>query len=506
FSDTLSGFTVDVPDDIANFMDYGNESCHNRFTQGQADRMQAAIATQRPGLLENKCDPPCSEAIVAAFARSNPYPLPGDVINFTNLSTGAANYEWLVNGSVVATTANFSTSFATPGKYKVTLKAFNTASCFASFSHDVIVTCGVTARFYTDKREIAAIGPKYPDSIRFTNTSVNATTYQWLMRNDKGMAEQVISTAKDFVYVFTIPANYTVRLIASNGSCADTTASYLIPVSDPTPDGSLWISAVDCYQETKVRVSFFVCNNGFGPIPAKTPVTFYDADPRTATAKKLGTFPIPAQIPGLCCGFLYTSIFDVGYRKLNTIYGVFNDSGTTRPLVLPNTPFEEKSYQNNIYSLSNFAFKVSAVPPSPVLEWGDTLQLRAQAGPGAVSNYTWSTAKNLSCSSCQAPFLVADSTTSKQVVATSAYGCTDTARIAIQVPPYNDFSLVPEEVQCAGGDSLAVRFTVKNSFKRAVIPKGLTVAFYKGDPSGSAAVFLPGLFTVPDTVKAAAAT
>jgi hypothetical protein len=258
--------------------------------------MQAAIATLRPGLLQNSCDPPCTETIVAAFTRNNPYPLPGDVINFTNQSSGATSYEWLVNGTVAGTTAGFSTSFAAPGKYKVTLKAFGTGSCFASFSHEVIVTCGVTARFYTDRREIAAIAPKYLDSIRFTNTSVGATTYQWLMRNDKGMAEQVISTAKDFVYVFGTPANYTVRLIATTGSCSDTTGSYFIPVTDPTPDASLWMTGADCYQETKVRVSFFVCNNGFGPIPQKTPVTFYDGDPRTVTAKKLGTFQLPATI------------------------------------------------------------------------------------------------------------------------------------------------------------------------------------------------------------------
>jgi hypothetical protein len=185
---------------------------------------------------------------------------------------------------------------------------------------------------------------------------------------------------------------------------------------------------------------------------------------------------------------------------------VVNDSGTTRPLVLPNTPLDEKSYQNNIYSLSNFAFRVSATPPVSVMEWGDTVQLRAQAGSTPVSGYTWTPAKSLSCLSCPAPLLVADSTTEKQVVATSIYGCTDTAKVIIQVPPYNDFSLELDDVQCAAGDSLAIRFTVKNSFKRAVIPKGLTVAFYKGDPSGSAAVFLPKLFTVPDTVKAAAAT
>ncbi len=65
--------------------------------------MIAAINTQRSGLLQNECDKPCNENIVAAFTRDNAYPVPGDSISFTNTSTGAASYQWLVNDIVVST-------------------------------------------------------------------------------------------------------------------------------------------------------------------------------------------------------------------------------------------------------------------------------------------------------------------------------------------------------------------------------------------------------------------
>ncbi|HEX8314633.1 MAG TPA: M43 family zinc metalloprotease [Flavisolibacter sp.] len=505
-TDTLSGLTADLPDMISNFMDYSSAACQNAFTQGQADRMRAAINTQRPGLLIDKCAPPCTDAIRASFTRDNWYPLPGAAINFTNTSTGATTYEWSINGTVAANTANFSTSFPAAGKYKITLKASNGTGCYSTFTHFAMVNCGVTSRFYTNKRQIAAKAPQYLDSIRFTNTSVNATSYQWLMANDKGMAEQVVSTAKDFSYVFTVPANYTVRLIATNGSCIDTTYLFPIPVSDPTPDGALFITGAECYQQTKVRVSYFICNYGIDGIPRNIPITFYNSDPRVAGAQKITTIFSPDSIRGLCCGVLHSTIIDVGYRGLNQLFAMFNDSGKVVPVVLPNTSFVEKFYTNNIASLSNFAFAVTATPALSVLEWGDTLQLSAQARPGLVSSYVWSSAKDLSCTSCKNPLLIANDSTEKQVVATSNLGCTDTARIVVHVPPYNDFSVEINDAQCKGEDSLRVNFTIRNSFKRAVIPKGLTVAFYRGDPSGAGATMLPKLFSVPDTVKAANAT
>ncbi|HEY4149448.1 MAG TPA: M43 family zinc metalloprotease, partial [Chitinophagaceae bacterium] len=247
-TDTLSGFATDQPDLISDIMDYGNYGCHIEFTEGQAARMRAAIVTQRSGLLENECDKPCAEASVAAFTRDNASPLPGDLVNFTNGSTGASNYAWLINDVVITNTANFSNAFAAAGEYKVTLRAYNAdASCFSAYTDYVFVTCGVTAKFYTDKRTIASLAALYTDSISFTNTSVNGVSYKWL-QSFNGGPENVVSTALNYKYVFPTPGNYTVRLVASNGGCSDTTEVFSIPVADPTQDGVLYFNDVECYQ------------------------------------------------------------------------------------------------------------------------------------------------------------------------------------------------------------------------------------------------------------------
>jgi gliding motility-associated-like protein len=507
FTDTLSGFTKDMPDQITNFMDYGNESCHNEFTSGQAQRMIAVINTQRAGLLQDKCNVPCIATVTAAFVRSNLFPLPGNTINYTNTSIGATSYEWLVDDKLVANSFNFTNSFPDTGKYKVTLKAFNGLVCYASYTEYVIVNCGVAARFYTDKRDIAVKAPTYLDTVKFINTSEGASSYQWIMSNDKGMDEQVVSTAKDLTYLFQTPATYYVRLIATNGTCTDTTEVFTIPVTDATADGVLAIRKVECYKETKVKVSFYACNIGYTPFPRNIPISFYDADPRLGNANKLGaTFFLPDEIPGKCCGNIYTITLDVGRRGLNQIFGVFNDSGTTSPLRLPNTNFLEKDYDNNVGIAQDIAFKVSIFPPSPVLEWGDTLQLRAYSVQDTLATYKWSTPRNLSCTNCQSPVLIADSSILKTVIGYSTSGCTDTAYVDIKVPPYNDFTVSINDAQCAGTDSLYVDFTINNLFKRAVLPKTLSVSFYNGDPLTGHATLLPPVFTLADTIKAKQAT
>jgi plastocyanin len=507
-SDTLSGFPTDVPDMISNFMDYGNNACHTDFTEGQAARMRAVLATQRSGLLVNQCDKPCAENIVAGFTRNNPYPLPGDVINFTNTTSGASVYQWTIDNSVVATTANFSHSFSAQGKYKVTLKAYNAdAACYSNYTDYIIVSCGVMARFYPDKRLIASKQNIQLDSIFFKNRSENATSYNWLMSNSVGMSEQVISTATDLKYLFLNPGDYTVRLIATNGTCTDTTERFNFSVLDPTADGQLYLSTIYCYQETKVRVSFSVCNDGFVAIPANMPISFYDDDPRKAGAHKLkSTFFLPVPIPGKCCGSLYTHTLDVGAPGLDKLYAVLNDSGNVIPIVLPGTKLVEKNYTNNIQSSTNFKFKVKAAPPLITAERGDTLQLNATAGPNNTVAIQWTPTENMSCVSCFNPKLIATRDTIEKVTAVSQFGCSDSAFINIKVPPSDDYTIIIDSIDCAANNKLHVSFTICNSFKRGDIPKNLMLSFYDSDPSSANAHLLGPAFVVNDTVHSLCAS
>ncbi len=509
-TDTLSNysngnFTKDVDDPINNIMDYGNPACQNAFTQGQADRMINAINTMRKGLLEPKCEMPCADQVFAGFRRNIAHPKQGDEVAFTNTSAGTISWQWLVDGVPVSTAENFKYTFTGTGRFRITLKAFRNNNCYGSFSEYVTVDCGVAARFYTNKHLIASKEIIYQDTILFTNNSFGATAYQWLVSHDKGMAEQVVSTNRNLPFMFPIPAIYSIRLIASNGTCRDTTLPYIVNVQDPTTDAGLVMTGVHCSNQTSIRVNFYVCNFSYDTLPAQTPISFYDADPRQAGAKKIGTtFFMPSHLTGNCCTPWYSHTIDVGYAGLNQIYAVVNDNGSTIPLQLPNTGVAEKSYPNNLQVQRNFQFRIVPVPASVTMEPGDTFRLSAYGTPTTVLTYKWSGAERLSCTDCNSPFYVADTNrlTTKRVIGTSIFNCYDTAYLDILVPPYNDFRIRIDSAECAGNDSMQVHFTLFNDFKRGVLPRGLTVRFYNNNPAaaGSAQLGLP--FILKDSVYA----
>lgn len=509
-TDTLSNysngyFPRDTVDFSLNFMDYGNGSCANQFTFGQAIRMRAAINTQRSGLLENKCIHPCPDNITARFTRNISVPKTGDLISFTNASSGATVFQWYVNDSLVATTNDLNYTFTTQGKFIVTLRASNGGTCFASYRDEVIIGCGVIARFYTDKKTVASKANVLLDSILFTNQSLNATSYQWLMRNDSMPSEQLVANSTNLQYVFQESVPHYARLIASNGTCSDTTSILSITVYDPTSEAYLFVARANCFQETKVRLEMIVCNSGFKAIPPKTPISFYDKNPTLPGAKKIDTtFILPGGIQGRCCGSFYTHIIDIGYRHIDSLYAVVGDTGTALPISLPNTILRELSYANNVLLVNNIRFRAVVSPTDTTMEPLDTLRIRGGTfpDPSPTSTYLWSDAKQLSCTTCPSPVFVADSSRTKRLAVRSQFQCFDTTYVTIKVPPVNDYRVVINNAGCLSKDSLSVNFTISNSYAKGVLPKNLQVTFYKGNPATDTAVILGPVFTLADTVFA----
>lgn len=365
-TDTLSNYSnltffTDVPDQIANFMDYGNGGCHIEFTQGQADRMHASVLSSRPGLLADECTPPCPDNILAGFTRDVADPVPGDVINFTNTSAGATNFEWLVNGVVMATTPNFIFSPAVMGNDTITLKAFNSPGCFSSYTDFIITRCGVTSRFWGDKVSIASATGVWEDSIKFTNTSLNATSYQWQISTD-GITWTNIATTTNLTYIFPAAGNYDVRLIATNGTCSDTSSSYRVPVKDPTSDGSLFSVTVQCYSSNRIKINFCLVDWGYAPLPQNSVINFYDGNPALPGSHRLSpTMYLPYAVPGGNCYMCFSHTLVANYYTIPQVWMVFNDGGTSIPVVLPNTSFPESNYSNNTAFSQFVRTSISAV-------------------------------------------------------------------------------------------------------------------------------------------------
>ncbi len=114
-------------DMFMNYMDYVNDNCSNIFTQGQRDRMRAAINIWRSGLLTSAgcvTQPP-----QAQFAVDRQETVPGCAVNFSDQSIGnVQTYFWAFEGGNPSTSSSpnpTSIVFNQPGQWQVSLIVSN---------------------------------------------------------------------------------------------------------------------------------------------------------------------------------------------------------------------------------------------------------------------------------------------------------------------------------------------------------------------------------------------
>ncbi len=204
-------------------MDYSNLECYNAFTLGQKDRIHFSIENQRPSLLDSKaCQDPCLNPITSLISVSNTTINIGETLNFSNISTGASSYQWLIDGMTFSNSSTASYTFNDEGTYTISLIANNSdPNCEEITTVEIEVICPVVASFITSGSDV-----KPGTEVFFTNISQHANSYQWLLN---GMT---ISMNYNFSTVFNNEGTYDIQLIASNGLCSDTTSIRVITVSE----------------------------------------------------------------------------------------------------------------------------------------------------------------------------------------------------------------------------------------------------------------------------------
>ena len=223
-TDTDSGFATDQNDLYIDYMDYSNLSCYSAFTQGQSDRMVFTVEGIRSSLLDSKgCQTPCMSPLTADFTPAADQNVAvGTMLNFSYTGSGATTFNWAVNGVSFGLLANATYTFSAEGTYTIELTVGNSdPNCVESMSIQVVVSCPVIADFEAGSTNVPAGTVVY-----FTNYSQNATSYSWLLDGSP------VSTALNFDYTFPADGTYDVQLIASDGSCSDTSAVQVITVAD----------------------------------------------------------------------------------------------------------------------------------------------------------------------------------------------------------------------------------------------------------------------------------
>ncbi len=483
-TDTISGpFTSDHPDNISNFMDYGSP-CPSVFTQGQADRMMAFLNLFNGGslLTSDGCSAPCSDNVVASFNfDANPHPIVGSAVNFINTSVGALTYEWYLNGALVSTANNYSNTFSATGTYTIELKALTAlASCYSTYTANVIVNCGVDARFSPDKRIIASAAGVYKDPVTFLNKSYGASTYNWYVSDELGANEQMVSTSTDLLYDFLKPGNYKIRLVGTAGACSSNSPTYTLQVNNPAADGQINIYSVNCYKNDSVRVVFGVRNNGYDTIPAGVSVNFYDRYPSVpGPIKMLNSFATDQVILGKC-EKVYTHIVKAPRLNLDSITLVFDEENIVTEL----------NEANNKSSRKDFKFRLFVTPNDTTVLVNTTLIIKDSSAPDKLASIKWSSSKGLlSCTTCSNPVLSVIDTTLVKASAVSVFGCEDSTFATIKVFPV-DLSISNLTVRCYKTDSLQITSTVCLDNQYTSLYKPTQIRYFDSDSTLPTSKFL----------------
>lgn len=504
-TDTLSGpFTNDVPDNVSNFMDYGN-ACPTVFTPGQGARMRGFLESFNGGSLiaSDRCKLPCGENSVAGFHwDSNPHPVTGDQLKFANTSSGAVNYAWYVNDTLKGSMTELDYLFAIPGKYKITLKAYNSdPMCFSSYTGHVFVNCGVEARFSPDKRIIASEKSIYPDSVFFWNKSYGATAYRWFVSDETGMNQTAVSTSTDLSYIFPKPGKYKIWLEASKGSCVDSSSEYTLQVLDPKQDAAIYLNSVDCYKNDSIRIVFSMYNNGYDTIPAGISVNFYDRLPSLPGATKLNnTFYTKNILLGKCWA-TYTHIVAANRNKLDSIGLVVDEEQV----------MDELSRANNVVSGIGFQYKMRLTPGDTTVYTQSQVLLQLSFTPIRYSAITWSATKPINCTNCNGANVLITDTTVIQAKLQSVFGCFDSASTRINVFPL-DLSIKTNKSTCYEKDNMIIESEICLGNRYQSLSKTVKISYYDRDSSVAGAkqvgsafltsqqVFTNGCMVLTDTV------
>lgn len=157
----VAGFTPDMDQtvNIGTTINFVNTTSNGSIWDWHIDDVSTATTTDfshtfntlgtfEITLFATNADPNCHDdysitvtvvcPVEAGFSSSNVYPLPGEIVDFTNESTNATDYVWTVNGSTEASSQDFTFVFPAEGVYQVCLEASN-GLCEQSYCQTLFV-------------------------------------------------------------------------------------------------------------------------------------------------------------------------------------------------------------------------------------------------------------------------------------------------------------------------------------------------------------------------------
>ena len=269
----------------------------------------------------------------------------------------------------------------------------------------------------------------------------------------------------------------------SRYGCYDSAFSVLhIP---PADDYSIAITNLECAAGgDSVYATFSICNAyPKSNVPVNLKACFYDGNPLSGAATRLGTvFINPSNSPDSCISFTQL----IKQSASGTIYAVVNDDGTAIPVVLPNSGgITEKNYVNNVNSTLYKQPALFVVPADTTIFRDESIVLGFSTPMIAPTNPVWQNGAgySLNCTACASPQITVQDSAVVNMQVTSRYGCTVTATGKVNVfPP--DMTVEIIGTKCFTNDSTLVRFRLCMNNRYKNVFEHIPVSFYDGSSSG----------------------
>ncbi len=171
---------------------------------------------------------------------------------FTSTSTLGSSYFWDFGDGTISSLQNPTKSYSVTGNYSVKLTVTNASGCSSVSTQNVTVNNALIADFTISGYDNCALG----NALTFTNNTIgSATTYIWNFGD--GTNSSLASPTK----TYSSPGNYTITLIANNGSCIDSTSETISFQVKPTSSFSVNTSS-QCLKNN----TFTFTNNSTGAI------------------------------------------------------------------------------------------------------------------------------------------------------------------------------------------------------------------------------------------------
>lgn len=131
----------------------------------------------------------------ASFASSRSFGLPGDRLTFTNTSSGAVSFQWLLDGNVLSVSdTEESIAFLEEGQFEVSLVAQNSLGCYDTISQEITIAVPVvdlSIGSFELVRENTT-GKIFMEVVNSSNLPIEVTDVQIELENQFSVTEQIL--------------------------------------------------------------------------------------------------------------------------------------------------------------------------------------------------------------------------------------------------------------------------------------------------------------------------